>query len=210
MFNWRCYLTKTGTKPPLFSLSTCNSEMYSNSITYIHEEGEKLNYFTDTLFLWLYADYFCRDQITCFDLHSRLSVSSSEPYVHTIWMKITYIISYANHHWSKKQRLKKASQALSNFFLMENANKHVSHFTFCFVNSHSSILPSAKEEVKKQLQPASKIAVTLKISVGRKWQMFQGLRGRADAVVGLWSSFSHLMTLLCLSKASFENNEVGN
>lgn len=125
--------------------------MYSNSITYIHTEDEKLNYFIDSLFLWLYADYFCREQITCFDLHSRLSVSSSEPYVHTIWMKITYIISYANHHWSKKQRLKKASQTLSNFFLMENANKHVSHFTLCFVNNHSSMLPSSEEEVKMRV-----------------------------------------------------------
>lgn len=125
--------------------------MYSNSIICIHTEDEKLNYFIDLLFLWLYADYFCRDQITCFDLHSRLSVSSSEPYVHTIWMKITYIISYANHHWSKKQTLKKASQVLSNFFfLMENANKHVSHFTFCFVNNHSRILLPSEEEVKNR------------------------------------------------------------
>lgn len=124
--------------------------MYSNFNTYIQTEGEKLNYVTDLLFLWLYADCFCRDQIICFDLHSRLSVSSSEPYVHTIWMKITYINSYTNHHWGKKQVLKKASQALSNFFLMGNANKNVSHFAFCFVNSHSSMLLSSEEAVKKR------------------------------------------------------------
>jgi hypothetical protein len=88
-------------------------------------------------------------------------------------MKITYIISYANHHWSKKQTLKKASQSLSNFFLIKNANNHVSHFTFCFVNSHSSILLSSEEEGKRRgchlsQQPASKIAIILKIFVGRK------------------------------------------
>jgi len=106
---------------------------------------------------------------------------------------------------AKKQTLKKASQSLSNFFLIENANNHVSHFAFCFVNSHSSTLLSSEEEVKKRgyhlsQQPSSKIAIILKIFAGRKWQMFYTLHGRADAASGFQSSFYDFMIHLFLPK----------